>query len=91
MNKGEFIKAIAEKAELTHKQADEAYAAFVDTVEEELKKGEKVQLIGFGTFELKHKPERQGVNPATGDKITIAESYTPKLKVGKSFKEKFNN
>lgn len=90
MNKTEFLKALAEKAELSGKQANSALNAFVSIVEEELKKGEKIQLVGFGTFELKDKPEREGINPATGAKVKIPASKNPTFKMGKAFKELFN-
>jgi DNA-binding protein HU-beta len=90
MNKGQFVKAIADKAGLTVKDADAAYKAFVETVVEELKRGEKVQLVGFGTFDLQHKPAREAYNPLTGSKVHVAASNVPKLKIGKSFKELFN-
>ena len=90
MNKGQFVKSIAEKADLTGKQSDAVYKAFVETVVEELKKGEKIQLVGFGTFELQHKPAREAFNPLTGSKVKVAASNAPKLKIGKSFKELFN-
>ena len=89
MNKTEFIKAIAEKADLTGKQAACAYDALVATVEETLKKGEKIQLVGFGSFELKVKPARTGINPATKQKIKIPASKVPAFKVGKAFKDLF--
>ena len=90
MNKSELIAIIAEKAELSGKQATNALNALVSIVEEELKKGEKIQLVGFGTFELKEKPAREGVNPATGEKVKIAASKNPTFKMGKAFKELFN-
>ena len=90
MNKGQFVKSIAEKADLTGKQADAVYKAYVETIVEELKKGEKIQLVGFGTFELQHKPAREAFNPLTGKKVKVAASNAPKLKIGKSFKELFN-
>ena len=90
MNKGQFVKSIAEKADLTGKQADAVYKAYVETIVEELKKGEKIQLVGFGTFELQHKPAREAFNPLTGSKVKVAASNAPKLKIGKSFKELFN-
>ncbi len=90
MNKTEFLKALAEKAELSGKQANNALNAFVSIVEEELKKGEKIQLVGFGTFELKDKPAREGINPATGAKVKIPASKNPTFKMGKAFKELFN-
>ena len=85
MNKGQFVKSLAEKADLTAKQADVAYKAFVETVVEELKKGEKVQLVGFGTFELQHRPAREAFNPLTGQKVKVAASNAPKLKNRKKF------
>jgi DNA-binding protein HU-beta len=90
MNKGEFIKAIAEKTELTGKQADAAYKAFVETVVEQLREGNKVQLVGFGTFELQFRKAREAFNPLTKSKIQVKASYAPKLKIGKSFKSLFN-
>jgi len=90
MNKTEFLKAVAEKAELSGRQAQNAYDAILAVVEEALKKGEKIQLVGFGTFELKAKAAREGVNPATGAKVKIAASKAPALKFGKAFKELFN-
>jgi len=90
MNKGEFIKAYAAKAGVSQREADACYDAFVATVVDALKAGEKVALVGFGTFELKAKPQRVGINPATKQKITIAASKAPAFKVGKSFKDIFN-
>ena len=90
MNKGEFLKAIAAKAEMTQKQADAFYDAAMDVLVGELKKGDKVALLGFGTFELKKKAAREGINPKTGAKIKIAASSVPALKIGNSFKEIFN-
>ncbi len=90
MNKTEFIAEIAAKADLTKKQAETAYDAMLETIVEALKKGDKVQLVGFGSFELKEKPAREGVNPATGEKVKIAASKNPTFKMGKAFKELFN-
>lgn len=90
MNKGEFIKAFAEKAELSHKDAAKAYDAFVDVVTSSLKKGDKVQLTGFVNFEVKSKPAREGINPRTKETIKIAASKVPSAKFGKSYKELFN-
>ncbi len=90
MNKGQFIKSIAEKANLTNKEATAAYDAFVATVVEALKKGEKVQLIGFGSFELKKKAARVGINPQTKAQVKIPASVCPAFKVGKAFKDLFN-
>jgi len=89
MNKTEFLKAIAQKADLTGKQAQAAYEAIVATVEETLKKGEKIQLVGFGTFEIKEKPARECINPATKQKIKVAACKVPAFKMGKAFKELF--
>ena len=87
MNKTELISAIAEKAELKKGQAEAALNAFVSTVEETLKKGEKIQLVGFGTFEVKERAAREGVNPSTGEKIKIAASKNPAFKAGKALKD----
>lgn len=89
MNKADFVAKIAEKAGLTRKQADAAVAAFTQTVIDALKEGDKVQLMGFGTFEIKDRPARTGRNPATGETIEIAASKAPVFKVGKSFKDEF--
>ena len=90
MNKTELIAAIAEQAELSKKYAEKALKAFVDIVGEELKKGEKVQLVGFGTFEVSERPERAGRNPQTGEVMQIAASKTPKFKAGKALKDLVN-
>ena len=90
MNKTELIAAIAEQAELSKKDAEKALKAFVDIVGEELKKGEKVQLVGFGTFEVSERPERAGRNPQTGEVMQIAASKTPKFKAGKALKDLVN-
>ena len=87
MNKAEFVAMIAEKSGLTRKQADAAVAAFTQTVIETLKSGDKVQLMGFGTFEIKDRPARTGRNPATGESIEIAASKAPVFKAGKAFKD----
>ena len=84
MNKTELIAAIAEQAELSKKDTEKALKALVDIVGEELKKGEKVQMVGFGTFEVSERPERMGRNPQTGDVMIIAASKTPKFKAGNS-------
>ena len=90
MNKTELVAAIAEKAELSKKDSVKALKAFVDVVAEELKKGEKIQLVGFGTFEVSERAERKGVNPATGAEITIPASKAPKFKAGKALKDSIN-
>lgn len=87
MNKTELITAIAEKTELTKVQSEKALVAFMDIVKEELIKGEKVQLVGFGTFEVTERTERQGRNPQTGQSITIAASKAPRFKAGKALKD----
>ena len=89
MNKAEFVAKVAEKSGLTRKQADAAVAAFTQTVIDALKDGEKVQLMGFGTFEVKDRPARTGRNPTTGETIEIAASKAPVFKVGKTFKDEF--
>ena len=90
MNKGEFIKAVAEKSDLSLKDAGSAFQAISDVVADALKKGEKIQIAGFGTFELRDKAERDGINPATGEKVKIAACKAPALKFGKAYKEIFN-
>ena len=74
MNKTELVAAIAEKTELSKKDAEAALKAFTDVVADELKKGEKIQLVGFGTFEVSERPAREGRNPRTGETMTIADS-----------------
>ncbi|MCD7882785.1 MAG: HU family DNA-binding protein [Lachnospiraceae bacterium] len=90
MNKTELIAAIAEKTELSKKDAEKAVKAFTEVVEEQLKSGEKVQMVGFGTFEVSTRPEREGRNPQTGETMTIAASKTPKFKAGKALKDAVN-
>ncbi len=90
MNKGTFIKAFAENAGLTNKDANDVYAAFVETVTEGLKAEGKIQLVGFGTWILQDKPAREAFNPLTGKKVKVAASKAPKFKVGKSYKGLFN-
>ena len=90
MNKGEFIKAIAAKAEITDKDAAKAFEAVTAVITETLKSGDKIQLAGFGTFEIKEKPEREGINPPTNEKIPIKASKAPSLKFGKAYKDLFN-
>ena len=87
MNKTELVAAIAEKAELSKKDSEKALKAFIDTVTDELKKGEKIQLVGFGTFEVRERAAREGVNPRTGDKIKIAASKVPAFKAGSALKD----
>ena len=90
MNKTELIAAMAEQAELSQKDAEKALKAFVDIIGEELTKGEKVQLVGFGTFEVSERPEREGRNPQTGEAMKIAASKSPKFKAGKALKDMMN-
>ena len=90
MNKTELIAAIAEKTELSKKDAEKAVKAFTDVVVEELKKGEKIQLVGFGTFEVSERAERTGRNPQTGAEMKIPASKSPKFKAGKAFKDVLN-
>lgn len=90
MNKTELIAAVAEKAEITKKDAEKAVKAFTDVVSEELVNGGKIQLVGFGTFEVSERPAREGRNPRTGETMTIAATKTPKFKVGKALKDMVN-
>ena len=87
MNKAELIAAIAEKTELSRKDAEKALKAFTDVVAEQLRKGEKVQLVGFGTFEISERAPREGRNPQTGEAMMIAASKTPRFKAGKALKD----
>ncbi len=90
MNKTELIAAVAEKAEISKKDAEKAVKAFTDAVAEELAKGGKVQLVGFGNFEVSERPAREARNPRTGETMTIAASKTPKFKPGKALKDEIN-
>ena len=90
MNKTEFIAAVAENADISKKDAEKAIKAFADVVTEELKKGEKVQLVGFGTFEVSERAAREGRNPQTGKTMKIAACKAPKFKAGKALKEAVN-
>ena len=90
MNKAELVSAMADKANLSKKDAETALKAFTDVVAEELKKGEKVQLVGFGTFEVAEREAREGRNPRTGETMTIAASKSPKFKAGKALKDSLN-
>ena len=90
MNKTEFVAAVAEQAGLSKKDAEKAIAAYTDVVSEELVNGGKVQLVGFGTFEVVERPEREGRNPKTKERITVAASRVPKFKAGKALKDKVN-
>lgn len=90
MNKAELVAAIAEKTELSKKDSEKALKAFIDVVTDELKKGEKIQLVGFGTFEVSERAAREGRNPQTGKSMTIAASKAPKFKAGKALKDVIN-
>ena len=90
MNKTEFIAAVAEKAEISKKDSEKALKAFVDVVAEQLKAGDKVQLVGFGTFEVSERAAREGRNPHTGEPMPIAASKAPKFKAGKALKDLVN-
>ena len=90
MNRTELIAAMAEKTELSKKDAEKALKAFTDVVAEELKKGEKIQLVGFGTFEVSERAARDGRNPRSGETMTIAASKSPKFKAGKALKDLVN-
>jgi DNA-binding protein HU-beta len=86
MNKTELIAAIADKAGIAKKDADKALAAFIETVTDALKAGDKVQLVGFGTFEVKERAARTGINPQTKAQIKIPASKAPVFKAGNTFK-----
>ena len=87
MNKTELISAVAEKAGLSKKDSEKAVSAVIDAITESLVAGDKVQLIGFGSFETKERSERVGRNPATGTMITIPATKTPVFKAGKALKD----
>ena len=90
MNKGELVAALAAKTELTKKDSEAALNALIDVIGETIAKGEKVQLIGFGTFEAKNRPARTARNPRTGAEVKIAASKAPAFKAGKALKDKVN-
>ncbi|SHJ08433.1 HU family DNA-binding protein [Lutispora thermophila] len=90
MNKAELIASMAEKCELTKKDTEKALKAFMDTVQEALEKGDKVQLVGFGTFEVKERAARIGRNPRTKEEIKIPASKAPVFKPGKDLKDSVN-
>ena len=87
MTKTELINAVAEKAELTKKDADKAVSAVIDTITESLAKGEKIQLVGFGTFEVRERAAKEGINPATKEKMNIPAKKVPAFKAGKALKD----
>lgn len=90
MNKTDLVSAIADKTELTKKDSEKALKAFMDVVTEELQKGEKIQLVGFGTFEVSDRAARTGKNPQTGESIEIPAARAPKFKAGSALKESVN-
>ena len=90
MNKGELIKAVAVKAGFTNKDAALAYEAIVETITEALKNGEKIQLVGLGTIEVKEVPAKTGINPRTKETVEIAACKKPVMKFGKAYKDLFN-
>ena len=90
MNKSELVAAVQEATQLKKKDAEAAVVAFVDTIKEALKKGEKVQLIGFGTFESKKRPARLARNPRTGEEIKVEASKAPVFKASKALKDEMN-
>lgn len=90
MNKTELVAAMVKESGLTKKDAEAAVKAFTDVVANELKKGGKVQLVGFGTFEVSKRAAREGRNPQTGKTMKIAASKAPKFKAGKALKDLVN-
>ena len=90
MNKTELVTAMAEQAGISKKDAESALKAFVDVVTNEMKNGGKVQLVGFGTFEVAERAAREGINPLTKQPIKIAASKAPKFKAGKALKDMLN-
>ena len=87
MNKVELVAAVSEKAGITKRDAEKAITALVETIEEALKAGQKVSLVGFGTFEVRDRKPRVGRNPQTGEEIRIPASRVPSFKAGKSLRE----
>ncbi len=90
MNKTELVAAIASKADISKKDSEKALNAFIDTISAALKKGDKVSLVGFGSFEVRKRAARTGRNPQTGAEIKIAASKTPAFKAGKALKDIVN-
>ena len=90
MNKNELVTSMAEKTGMKKTEVEKVLKAFTDTVAEELKKGEKIQLVGFGTFEVSERGAREGRNPRTGETMKIAASKAPKFKAGKALKDSVN-
>lgn len=88
MNKAELIASVAEKSELTKKDAEKAVTAILETIGDALAEGDKVQLVGFGTFEIRERAARKGRNPQTGEEIQIAAAKVPVFKAGKQLRER---
>lgn len=88
MNKSELVDQVAEKTEMSKKDSEKAVKAVLDSITDGLVKGDKVQLVGFGTFEVRSRKAREGRNPATGEKISIQALKVPAFKPGKALKEK---
>ena len=87
MNKTELIAAVAEKTDLSKKDADAAVSAVLGAITDALKAGDKIQLVGFGTFEVRNRAAKQGRNPRTGETMTVPASKVPAFKAGKAFKD----
>ena len=87
MNKAELVAAVAEKTNFTKKDAEKAVASVLDQITEALKAGDKVQLVGFGTFEVRNRAAKQGHNPRTGEPMTVPASKLPAFKAGKALKD----
>ncbi|NTW70759.1 MAG: HU family DNA-binding protein [Eubacteriaceae bacterium] len=90
MNKAELVAAMTEKTDLAKKDCEKALNALVDSITEELQKGEKVSLVGFGTFEVRERSERKGRNPKTMEELVIPASKAPGFKAGKALKDAVN-
>ena len=90
MNKTELVAAVAEKAEISKKDADSAVNAVIESIIEAVASKDKVQIVGFGTFEARERKEKIGKNPRTGEEIKIAASVVPAFKAGKGLKEQVN-
>lgn len=89
MNKSTLIEQMAEKSGLNRKQAGAALEAFLSTITETLKSGEKVQIVGFGSFEVREREEHSARNPANGENVIVAAGKTPRFRPGKTFKDEF--
>ncbi|WZL80813.1 HU family DNA-binding protein [Vallitaleaceae bacterium 9-2] len=90
MNKSELVSAMAAKTDLSKKDAEKALKAFIDVVTEELSQGGKIQLVGFGTYDVSERAARTGRNPQTGEEMKIAASKAPRFKAGKALKDAVN-